>query len=191
MIDKLTPAQLNLIPSYLEKFKQIGLSTQPTNRAAAELALTKIYKYLKLEVPIFYWFTSPFEAIIMAAQVANQTPTPTQQQIINQAPKASYGSFEAYWVSTYSFINNELPVTKSLLMPLIEKVVEECGVYWTFEKGIIISDKPVKICMNGDNKLHNESGLALEYGDGTGVIVIDGVRYKNMVEAVITAKVKG
>ena len=185
MIDKLTKEQESKISYYLDKFLKIGLSTEKCDRVKAEDAITRAYTYQKLSAPKFIWVDSPFEGIVKAAKLAKGSDDVTNAEIKDQVSKASYGSFEAYWVSFYSYIANELPVKKDELCSILEDIVENCGVYWTFESVVIISEKPTQIHMK-DKKLHNENGLALEYSDGNGIFSLNGIRYKSMMDMIIS-----
>lgn len=183
-IEKLTPEQEAKIPEYLEKYMQIGLSTKPSDRAAAEKAVTESYIYQKLKAPTFEWYDSPKQGARRAAELAEGTLDVTLDQIKDQASKASYGSFECYWVAFYDFIISELPVQKDPLIDIVKSIVMDCGVYWTFEDIVVMTEKPVKIMIK-DNKLHNPDGLALEYKDGSGVFAVDGTRYPSLLEMTI------
>ena len=182
--DKLTSEQEAKIPEYLEKYMKIGLSTTPSNRPAAETAIIQSYAYQKLPAPKFEWYDSPKQGARRAAELAEGSNFPTIDQIRDQASKASYGSFESYWVAFYDFIISELPVEKDPLIDIVKAIVADCGVYWTFEDIVVMTEKPVAIHLV-NNRLHNPDGLALEYKDGTGVICLDGVRYGSLLEMMI------
>jgi len=177
LIETLTPEQEAKIPEYFKKFESIGLSVTPCDRVKAEKALTDAQEFLGLPVPKFIWTDSPEVAITVAAMAKKGSKNITQSDIVDQVGAASYGSFEAYWVSTYSYIANELPVQHDgKLIKIVEDIVNNTGVYFTFEGLIIVSEKPIKISMNADKVLHNETGFALEYKDNTGIYALNGVR---------------
>lgn len=184
VIEKLTKEQEAKIPEYLEVYLGKGLSTTKSNRAKAEKAISDSYTYMKLDKPKFIWVESPFEGIIKAAQLANGRNNVTSEEIKAQVSKASYGSFEAYWVSFYAFISEQLPVKKDHLIDIVKEIVSECGVYWTFKDVVVISEKPHAIHMK-DKKLHNTDGLALEYPNGDGIFALNGVIHKNMLSMAI------
>lgn len=186
-ITSLTPEQEALIPVYREKYREIGLSTEPTNRAEAEKALTEAQLYLGNPKPEFVWARDPFEGAKLAAQYAKGDANVTIAEIREQTSKASYGSFEALWVSFYAFIAEVLPVKKDNLHEIVTRIVKNCGVYWTFEGLIVATDKPTKIKML-DNKLHCTDGLALEYSSGRGVYAINGERKANLMEVLLHGK---
>lgn len=188
-ISKLTKEQEAMIPVYLERYRAVGLSTTPTDRPKAEAAIRAAYKYLKLKDPEILWAPSPFKGARMAAELVKGNSNVTKAEISEQASKASYGSFEAYWVSFYAFIGEQLPVKKDELLDIVKEIVADCGVYWTFEDTVVLTDKPVTINMV-DGKLHKEDGRALEYSDGTGIFALNGVRYGTLTELKLASMLK-
>lgn len=196
-INELTPEQEAKIPEYRERFLQIGLSTEPTNKEKAEAAIRRSYEYLhksdpKMCVPNpeFVWADSPKLGAKLAAQYAKGTQDVTPEEIKEQADMASYGSFEAYWVSTYSFIANELDVEKDELTDIVTDIVKECGVYWTFEDLVVVTPKPTKIVMQ-DEKLSCTTGPAIEYSNGEAVYAYKGERKGSLMEVVMAARNEG
>ena len=183
-IDKLTPEQEAMIPVYLEEYLKIALSTEPCDRAKAEAAVKASYRYQKLPEPEVVWADSPFAGAKIAAQLENGTEDVTPKQIAEQASKASYGSFEAYWVSFYAFIAEQLPVQKDELIDIVKDIVKNCGVYWTFEDVVVLTEKPVSISMVND-KLHDTEKKALLYKDGSGVCAVNGVVYSSLLEVAL------
>lgn len=188
MINSITPEQEAKIPEYLERYLKIGTSTTPCDRVKAEAAVSACYAYLKYAQPKFVWADSPYAGAKLAAQLAFDRQDVTQQEIQDQRPKASFGSFEAYWVSFYAFVAEQLPVTKDNLIDIVKEVVENCGVYWTFEGMVVMTEKPIALHFK-DKKLHNPNGLALEYKDGTGVFAIEGKPYPSLLDMTIQSEV--
>jgi hypothetical protein len=192
-IDKLTPEQEAKVPYYLDKYLAIGTNTDPCDRAKAEDAVRRSYAYLKLPaITKFIWLDNPFDGAVEAAKLANGTDTPTKAQISDQASKASYGSLEAYWVAFYDFIASELPVPHDPLIDIAKDIVLHCGVYWTFEGVVVMTEKPKAIHMITDKdnqkKLHNLNGPALEYRDGRGIFAVNGVAYNSLMEVAMEGK---
>lgn len=186
VIDKLTKEQEEQIPVYLDRYLKVGMSTEPCDRVKAEAALKASYKYMKLPEPEIVWADSPMQGAVLAAQFAKGSLDVTKAEISDQAGKASYGSFEAYWVAFYAFIAEQLPVKKDELIDIVKEIVQNCGVYWTFKDLIVVTEKPIEIHMV-NQKLHNEDGLAVKYKDGHGVFMIDGKRCRSLLENKINA----
>lgn len=196
-IDSLTPEQEAKIPEYRERFLAIGLSTAPTDRQKAEDAVRRSYEYLHktdpslcVPNPEFIWADSPMEGAKIAAQQTKGDLNVTEQEIRACADNASYGSFEAYWVSTYSFIANELPVEKDELTDIVTDIVKECGAYWTFEDLVVLTPKPTKIELVNE-KLHSTTGPAIEYPNGDGVYAYKGERKGSLMEVIMASRNEG
>ena len=62
------------------------------------------------------------------------------------------------------------------LANLFMELVEETHIISTFEGICFVSDFPTKITVDEGFRLHNETGMALEYADGYGVFQWHGVR---------------
>lgn len=191
IISSLTPEQEAKIPYYREMFRQIGLSTSPTDKTKAENAILRSYQYLNKKDPEnwsanpeFVWAESPYKGAKLAAQFAKGDENVTVEEIRSQADNASFGSFDAYWVSTYSFIANELPVQVDELHEIVTDIVKECGVYWTFQDLVVLTPKPSKIIMEND-KLHCINGMALQYENGDGIYAYKGERKGSLMEVVM------
>jgi hypothetical protein len=190
-IDSLTKEQEAMIPEYRERFRQIGLNTAPCDKAAAEKAITDYYKYNKASVlPKFEWVSNPLEGCRRAAEYAKGSTNVTSEEVQEQASFASYGQFEAYWVSTYAFIAEVLPVQKDNLIDIAIDIVKNCGIYWSFEDLVIMCDRPSVISMK-DEKLHNPDGPALSFGGEYNIYAVDGTVYPSLIEAVISSKMNG
>jgi len=188
LIESLTPEQEALIPVYREKYRAIGLSTEPTDKARAEAAIRECYRHLKLKDPEIVWATNPYVGAKIAAQLATGNENPTRQEIAAQADTASYGSFNAYWVSFYTYIAEVLNKEKNPLIEIVNRVIADCGVYWTFEDIVVITPKPSEIHCNAEGKLHNTSGKAFAYADGTGMYCLNGARHNSLSELSVAAK---
>lgn len=195
IINELTPEQEAQIPIYRDTYRAIGLSTAPTDRTKAENAVLRSYAYFhKLNglcspTPEIIWCGGPFEGMILAAKYAAGSATVTNEMVQAQAQQASFGSFDAYWVSTYAYIAEQLPVDKDELIDIAIDIVKECGIYFTFFDLVIMTSKPTEIHMNGDN-LHNETGPAIAYPNGDKVYAINGEPKNSLMEVVTAARAK-
>lgn len=68
-INALTDEQLAALPAYAEKWRKIGLSTDPADRPAAEEAITLMYRKAGLAPPAIIWAGSPVGAVLTAVSV--------------------------------------------------------------------------------------------------------------------------
>lgn len=194
LISALTPEQEAQIPVYRERFRQIGLSTEPTDKAKAEAAIRRAYAYLsksgnEVPDPEIVWAESPMAGQVLAAQYAKGSLDVTEKEVQEQASTASYGSFEAYWVSVYAYIAEQLPVEKDELADIAVDIVTNCGVYWTFEDLVVMTPKPTEIHMK-DGALHNTTGLALAYPDSDGLYAVNGEVKNSLMEVIMAIRNK-
>lgn len=206
-INELTKEQESKIQEYYDRYMKIGTCTDPCPREDAERAIKAAYKYMKLKEPTYFlWVNSPYEGAKIASYLCRDTSLSlsqpdvemflasdkseiTKEQIKDMISKASYGSFEAFWVSFYSFIAYELPVEKDELIDIINDIVKTCGVYWTFENVVVISERPAVVNIK-DSKLHNTVGPSLVFRDGEQVFATDGIRHNNLMEMVIKSQME-
>lgn len=189
LIDRLLPEQEAKIPEYVKRFKEIGLNTTTCNRVKAEAVVRDIYQQMGKPTDhlVFLWEDSPFAGAIKSAKIAKGSEDVTLEDVRNQAGLASYGSFESYWAALYSFISNELPVKPHPLYEITTRMVQECGVFWTFDDYVVMTDRPCEIHMK-DEKLHNDNGFAIKYRDGKGIYAFNGDRVDNLLELKLAAR---
>lgn len=169
------------IAEYREEYKNIGLCTDPCNRPVAELYVSLCYKKLGYAVPKFRWCDSFRSGAKLAAQILHGRQRVTRKEISQQKDKAVFAQWEAAWMSQYAFINRELGVKDDGFISIIDGVVRNCGVFWTFDGMVVMSERPTALRFNGTG-LHNTEGKALEYKDGTGVYCLYGKRFPSLRE---------
>jgi hypothetical protein len=206
-IEGLTPDQQAQIPVWREKYKKIALSTGDCDRPAAEAAVTALYKYQGLTTNIkFVWFDSPFAALPVAARImklsADKHPQksaeecmvnyltmsqPTKEELRDAAGKACAGAPEAYWVAYYDYIAKVLPTKHDGLIDLVNDMITTCGTHWSFltadkkEGLVLMCERPTEIHLK-DDMLHNDSGYAIAFKDGTGVCALNNERHESLLE---------
>lgn len=192
-MDQLTPEQQAKIPEYVERFNKMSLSCGQTDRAAAEAAIKRLYAYMnKVESryspnPEIEWADGVFAGAKLSAQHAKGDVNVTPEEIHAQADSASFGSFEAYWVSTYSFIANEMNVKKDELIDIVEEIVTHCGVFWTFEDLVVMTPKPEVISVV-DGKISNTQGPAIKWPNGEAIYAFNGDHKSNLMEVALAQR---
>ncbi len=219
---KITKEHEKFIPEYLERFRAIGLNTDPCDRLKAEIAVSELFAEINrqpgyentLPVPTTYiWFSNPFDAAEFAARIALpenaefgdivkqrglktmqeylsvlHPKLPTREQIKDQALKASYGSFESYWVAFYAFADEVVEKKNNPLVARVVDAVKKCGTYWGFKNKagtvcvMIMSEKPAEIHIKGET-VHAVDKMAIKYPDGRGFYCIEGTPYRTLMEA--------
>jgi len=171
MIESLTPEQEALFPVYVKKWLDVGLNTQPADRKAAEEGVRMAYAAADLPPPKeIRWTDSPNAGGLMAAKFAeNNTLTPL------------YGQHDAAWLSFYDFM--EEVVGLDCIKPLhgLMKIAQSAGWWWAFDELAIMSERPCQLHRDAQNRLHNETGVAIQYPDGWGLYSWHGVTIKEAV----------
>ncbi len=60
-------------------------------------------------------------------------------------------------------------------------LVCSCGWCYTFENIVFVCEKPSKLYLNNQGRLHNNKVMALEYSDGYGLWCLNGVRVREEI----------
>lgn len=192
MIDKLTPEQEALIPEYRDKWIGYGLSTEPADRAEAEAGVREVYKASDLTPPDrVIWLDSPMSGLIGAAMLMdpdNFDPDEVNQETVNarrdelskkairsQMSNASYGQFEAGRLAYYDYMTSVLGVEGTAVLEGHKRVASSSGWWWPFDEAVILTERPVEIHRDDENRLHSETGMAISYPDGWGLYSWHGI----------------
>ena len=180
MITELTQSQLDSIPSFVEEWIKIGLSTEPTDQKAAEEAIRGIYKTAGVDAPNIVWVKSPFEAVKYLVENHEANPG----DVLNGV--SLWGSHDAYWVANYRFLEGigvKLTGDVKENFDNIAAITQSCSWVWLYHEIAVAVDRPKAIHLDDSEprQLHCEDGPAVEYHDGWGVYAIHGVRVPEYV----------
>jgi len=114
------------------------------------------------------------------SQVESQVRSQVESQNLEVFGFAAYGSIWDYgWVAFYEYFKKigivKLELFNNFLFLL------KSGIYdmLQFEKVCIVSDMPINITRDSQNRLHNTTGYAIEWADGYGQYHVNGVAIKN------------
>lgn len=171
MITELTEEQRQQIDPWVKKWISIGLSTEETTDAQFEEcfnATKSIYQQLDNESPENY--------IVVDSPIKIYDITRDK----DFASKCFCGSFEAGWLSYYSYFKE---VVKIDIDPILEKFItisKYASYCYIHEKTVIFSRKPVSIHMQ-NGLLHNDSGPSIIFADGFCVYSINGHRVNEQI----------
>lgn len=179
MITELTEAQKNAMPKYAEKWINIGIDTEDTDRETAIEAVNTIYNQWKdvanIDEPQQYVFVdSPLAAIKYVKDNLNAGESCSIGDIMSMF---NYGSQEAGWLSSYDFFESELGLDLKtdqgdIIAPFL-KLSKACGWWTVYNNVAVFSRKPIEInFVNG--LLHNDNGPSVLYKDGFATYSING-----------------
>ena len=154
-IDKLTPEQKAMLPSFVDFGLKIGLSTERSDRPAAEAAIRAHYAACGIAEPReIRWFDSPFQ-IVWASVGAS----------VLASVGAYYDADEAAWILAWDTYGLSLPASALTFIELNRHV----WWYYPEREVVFVSDRPTAIRKDNDGQLHCETGKAIEFADGWGV----------------------
>ena len=196
-IQKLTAEQKALLPVYTDKWRKIGLSTEPCNRILAEQAVKEAYLIAGLKPPEkFVWCDSPLSLVITDNLLKNKSKDSVRASVwdsvrdsvgdsvgdsVWDSVRASvYGSQDACWLGFYNFFLEVLNLNVVEKLKPLMNLAENCG-WWIPRKNIcILSEKPVR-CNLLEGVIHSEDDPAVGYKDGFCVWAINGVKVDEQV----------
>ena len=167
-ITKLTDEQTAKMSVYRDKWIAIGLSTDRIDQGRAKAAVELMYTCGGLVPPEKILFAAgPLEAVKMLRE-NGITDSVTSYAV--------YGSQEASWLSFYDFFSSECDVDLGSKLDGMYAVARECGWVSAYDDIAIIQDRPLITLMDDQNRLHCETGPAIEYADGLKVYSWHGTR---------------
>jgi len=98
----------------------------------------------------------------------------------------SWCQHDINWIAYYKYFDKYglLPHDKNFeIFDIWYDLSCSCGWCYTFENIVFVCEKPCKLILNNNGRLHNERGMALEYSDGYGLYMLNGVSVpKDLVE---------
>lgn len=185
-IEKLTPEQEAMLPIIRDKFIKIGLCCDPANRPEAEDGVRMAYEAAKLPPPkSFLWFRSPLEGATEVAKMVAKEDKDTKKKLSDrvkeQIQSAIWGQHDAGWLSFYNFFGEVVGLECVKRLDGLTKVAMNAGWWWAFDTVAVLTERPVELHRDEQNRLHNETGPAIAYPDGFAVYAIHGVRLPKKV----------
>ena len=201
-IEALTPEQSARLGEWAEKWRAIGLSTEPTNKERAEHALNLVYESAGLQPARIVWCSSPLAGALTQAVLQNKRVRDSVRDRVRDSVGASvwasvwasvrdsvwdsvgasvgaacYGQHDAEWLGFYEFFREVVglvPQTDKLLGLIA--CAKEIGWFWPHEKICWATPRPVALHRDDRGRLHNPAGLAIAYPDGWGLYAWHGTR---------------
>ena len=175
MITKLTKEQEARFPELMDKW--LKNSWGETNHVQCREAVNDIYKNMGYKSPLVLHFSSPIIAIITAylvdrghSQLYSQLDSQLRNQLGSHYITVWWGTWACYYEYAH-YLGVKFDKTNYELFVKFVASIHSCSPY---EKVFIYSNKPT-ICSWKGTRLHNESGMAVEYADGWGWYALNGV----------------
>jgi hypothetical protein len=209
MITKLEQHQIDLFPTYVKKWVDIGLNTEPTDMIEAVKAIKGAYAKAGIPEPEYFIgpVNSPHEGAVAEAllnyHVKNKTNfkngADLNRRVLEEVKQFDngtlpfklgsvsisnqiYGSQE-YWLSYYDYFMKECGLDLNLVEPLIA-LSKVCGWWTPLSNVAIIQHRAEEIHRDNENRLHNENGPAVKFrgeNNASNVYAVHGVRVSKKV----------
>lgn len=195
MVTKLTKKQMDIIPSWIEKYTNEGLSTEPCDPVMCAKDMDAYYvEILGREKPKgTVLMPSPMEAWKAVCVVADDD---LMKRVRKDPMTAEYfaeiirtekinilefvwpynsGSFWIAWKALYKYMEEVVGV--EITVPTYQTFLNTLGYgpIWSLNEYCIVSDHPESISRNRNNMMHCESGPAIRYRDGFELYYLNGV----------------
>lgn len=174
-IESLTPEQEAAMERYRDMGLKIGLatSTGPLDQALVEKLMAGVFENQGEKAPQHvYCVESPMAAYKFMKE--NLCPE------LDGMPYTHFGQHDINWLIFYAFFHFECGVPGlEKVLPLLE-AAKHLGWYWTsLEEGgvAVVSNRPRELHRDTENRLHNENGPAVVYGDGFKLYFSHGVSF--------------
>lgn len=154
MIEALTKEQEAQFPQYVERYKAIGLNTEPLDFGKAVSVMTSFLGN-DLGNRQFQFVQSP-------------------KDVMKNTTVITYGNMDSYWVAFYKFFQDNFSICPDV--EEMNDIVDHCSWVTADDKNVYIVDRPSKIKFDEQGRTHCETGPAIEYRDGFGVYIWHGQR---------------
>lgn len=160
--------------NFKKNFIELSIDTKPTDKTAAEEAIKKAYRMLKLNPPNFIWVKNPVEGCRIAAEIAYDKKDITEEELKVMSEWTCFGSLDRYSVAYYNFAVQHLDIPKNEAMETLKNIIETCSIFWCFEDVVIMVENFLTLRLNKELQLHNPVGPAIEWPDGTALYALNG-----------------
>jgi len=193
-IDKLTPKQEKGLTEWREHCLNIGRDTSPINKDLTEKSWKKFYQILGKKEPVFWYCQSPLQAQIVInifPEIVKIFEITDKGANIGDNIRANINNTKLEKIETYSWCQHDINwiayhkyFEKYGLLPYDEnfKIFDiwydlacSCGWCYTFKNIVFVCEKPNKLELNERGQLHKDGGMALEYSDGYGLHMLNGI----------------
>ena len=181
-IESLTPEQEAQLILFRDEWLAIGRATGPANMDVVKPIISDFYKRIGKPAPEFIQSPSPYSANLLLNQIDGG---PMNDQVGGEEKKLKYyytymwGSIDSFWIAYYLFPHLHLRkiYTDKQFELLSEwaELAKNCFWWYPFEKLCIVCDRPSSLALDGQGRLHNESGPAMAFSDGYSLYAIHGV----------------
>jgi len=169
MLKSLKQKQIDAMPRYVDKWVKIGLLTSRVDFEKAKGLIAIAYQKVGLKAPLRYHYAlGPEEGWEIYRSLGGKND---RSAFLNGN---MFGSQDATWLSYYDYYKRETDINLTDIDYMID-IALNCGWIYCSDEDVIIQDRPIKILFDEQNRLHCQTGPAIQYGDGFEVYSWHGV----------------
>lgn len=161
-IDSLTKEQELLLQDQLNLGLEIGRSIKPIDHAKIKSVITKLYAEIGYDEPKFLFFDSIFACNLAINKLTDKPPQHFNSNYFG-------GQQWCSWEIFYDFcrkIGVEYTDEQNKLLDLCVEQSIECHWWYPFDDTVVVSERPTKLDVDEQGRLHCANGPAIEYADG-------------------------
>ena len=172
-LKSLTKQQEEMIPLYIEKWKNISCDTTPLDQEQVKKAIIRSYECVNIEPPKhFHFVKNPEEAVKMYFEIVGKN---------TGFPTFVY-SYHNSSLAIYDYLYEVVGVEDCAdVLPLID-LAHCCGWFIPHEDFVIVSEKHREYHIDEEGRLHNDNGPAIAYENNFKLWFIHG---KEVTEQIV------
>jgi hypothetical protein len=182
ILGPVTDEQLKKIPEYINKYVHYARYQGPTDKPKAEEAIRALYKANGIDNVTVTWADSPRKAMEIAAKLSLGKSEVSQSEISSMADGVETIQNDKIWIAIYEFMVDYMGIPREPNMEILKNIAEYCGMYWPFVDEVVMCVRPLEVHFDSDQKLHNESGPAVLYPDGSAIFALNGQIYSTLAD---------
>jgi len=174
----LTQEQIEKIPHYHEKWIKIGLDCGECDFEKAKEFARIVYEQAGEKCPDqFYLTDSPTACAKLAVKLRGieENSEEYSSAFFTELNNQVFGSHESGWLTYYEFIWKEMGVVECEKLQGLMEIAKHVGWWAPYDTCVIFQHKHSEIHLDDQMRLHNETGPAVVYRDGTKVWAIGGI----------------
>lgn len=156
------PVGLQIVSQRLEKTQQARLSVFMKSRHSGSNMSSEIWNSA---------VTVLKQELTLKEQKDLQTAI-TWEQIAEQLRTCGFGSMDAAFLAFLDY--GSLAGFKLTDIDGLVRVANSAGWWWPYDDLCIVTERPTKLFLNKQGKLHHKGGYAIEYADTWGVYALNG-----------------
>ena len=173
-IESLTPEQIARLPEFVDKWRQIGLSTAPADRPRAEKAIAEMYRQGGLKPPKhIVWCGSPLSMCLTKEALSKKVGASVGDSVGDSV----YGQHDAAGLGFYDYFRDACGLTKQTdKLAELTELAHSAGWALPFRDICFVSERHDVVKQDERWRLHCETGPAVHYPDGFQIFAWHGVR---------------